>query len=117
MITVPTLMPWIDLLWIPIAIITMERGKKIKTALFAGGCVLLLRLQVELLQQVGFGAGFFHWLAISILQRGMITYACFILFFLIIAYYSPGTNNHVHMAASIGILILAFCVSTFVMVL
>ena len=44
-----TLYQWIDLLWIPVALLTMEKGKRLFTVGFICACVLLLRLQVELM--------------------------------------------------------------------
>lgn len=116
MITAQTLMNWIDLFWIPVALVTMEKGKKIKTCLFILGCSLLLRLQVEFLQQIGYPQGFTGWIETPVFTRGLITYSCFIAFFLIIAHFSKGGDKHVHIAASITILIAAFCLSTVIMV-
>lgn len=116
-LTSQSLYAWIDLLWVPIALLTMERGKKIFTCGFVLSCSLLLRLQVELLQQLGYPRGFLGLVETSIFTRGLVTYAAFIALFLILAYYSPGSDKTVHLAASITILIIAFCVSLFVMVL
>ena len=115
--TAHTIIPWIDLLWIPVALLAAERGKRLFTATFAGACVLLLRLQVELLQGIGFSKGFLGFLHNDILIRGMITYSVFIMLFLVLAHYSHGTDKSIHIAASITIMIAAFCVSTFIMVL
>ncbi len=112
-----TILPWIDLLWVPVALLTMERGKRLLTCGFVLSCSLLLRLQVELLQQVGYPYGFFRLMDTGIFTRGLITYGGFITLFLLLAYYSPGSNKSVHMAASITILIAAFCVSFLIMVL
>lgn len=111
------ILPWIDVLWIPVALAIMERGKKLFTCGFILSCVLLLRLQVELLHQIGLPYGFFGLMDSPIFIRGMIAYSTFIAFFLALAYYSPGADKNVHIAASITILIAAFCVSLFFMVL
>ena len=108
---------WIDLLWVPVALLTMERGKKLFTCGFVLSCTLLLRLQVELLQQLGYPRGFFGFMDSNIFTRGLIAYGAFIAFFLVLAYYSKGGDKNVHIAASITILIAAFCVSLFIMVL
>ncbi len=108
---------WADLAWIPVALLVEHRGKKIFSALFAAACSLLLRLQVDMLVGIGFPEGVFGLMDMPELMRGQITYSIFILFFFVISYYSKGANNHIHIAASITILIAAFCVSTLVMVL
>lgn len=117
MTTVQNLLSWIDLLWIPIALLTAERGKRLFTAIFAGACILLLRLQVELLRGIGFSKGFLGFMTSDILYRGMVVYGLFILLFLILAHFSKGGDKNIHIAASITIMIAAFCVSTFIMVL
>ena len=117
MTTVQNLLSWVDLLWIPIALLSAERGKRLFTAIFAGACILLLRLQVELLRGIGFSNGFLGFMTSDILTRGMVTYGLFILLFLILAHFSKGSDKNIHIAASITIMIAAFCVSTLVMVL
>lgn len=117
MMTVQTILPWIDLLWAPVAALSMEKGKRFKTVGFVLACVMVLRFQVELLQQIGMNHGFFGVMESAILPRGQVTYGIFILLFLLLAYFSPGSDKHVHLAASITIMIAAFCVSTLVMVL
>lgn len=117
MITTQTLFNNIDLLWIPVALITMERGKRLKTCAFILSCWFLLRLQVELMGELGLPKGFFGLIDASIFQRGLITYSVFILLFLILAFFSKGSDKHVHLAASITMMIAAFCVSSLVMVL
>lgn len=111
------ILSWIDFLWVPVAFATMERGKKLFTCGFVLSCSLLLRLQVELLQQTGFSRGVFGLVQMPLFNRGLIVYGGFILLFLLLAYFSKGADRNVHMAASITILIAAFCVSTLVMVL
>ena len=115
--TAQTIVDWIDLCWIPIGLLAAERGKRLFTAAFTGACVLLLRLQVELLRGIGFSNGFLGFMKSDILMRGMVTYSFFILLFLVLAHFSHGGYKSVHVAASITIMIAAFCVSTLVMVL
>ncbi len=110
-------MEYVDFLWLPLALIVTERGKRILTCLFVGASLFLLRLQVELLQQFGWGHGFLGTMESAILPRGQVTYGVFIGLFLLIARGSKGEMKHVHMAASIVILIAAFCVSSVIMVL
>lgn len=113
----PLLIQYADFLWFPVALVIMERGKKLLTCGFIGACIVLLRLQVELLQQLGHPRGIFGIMESSGFYRGLITYGVFIAFFLWIARMSIGEMKHVHMAASIVILIAAFCVSLIIMVL
>ncbi len=95
----------------------VERGKWLLTSGFVLACVFMLRLQLELMGAIGLPRGFFGLMDASLYNRGLITYAVFIGLFLILAHLSRGGDKNVHMAASITILILAFCVSSLVMVL
>lgn len=115
--TAQTLLQWIDLLWIPAGFLAAERGKRLFTAAFAGACILLLRLQVELMNGIGFTHGFLGFMTSAVLYRGMAVYGFFILLLLVLAYYSKGGDKNIHIAASITLMIAAFCVSTFIMVL
>lgn len=108
---------WIDLLWVPAALLAVERGKRFLAVGFVLACVFLLRLQVELFQQLGFARGFMGFMDSAIFPRGLVTYGVFIALFLLIAFYSKGSHKSIFMAASITILIAAFCVSCFIMVL
>jgi hypothetical protein len=112
-----TLYHWIDLFWIPVALLTMEKGKRLFTVGFILSCVLLLRLQVELMQHIGFPRGIFGVMESSIYARGLITYGAFITLFMLMAYYSKGVDKSIHIAASITMMIAALCVSALVMVL
>lgn len=115
--TAQTLLEWIDLLWIPVGFFAAERGKRLFTAVFAGACALLLRLQVELLRGIGFSNGFLGFMTSDVLYRGMVVYGFFILLLLVLAFYSKGSDKNIHIAASITLMIAAFCVSFFIMVL
>ena len=112
-----TLYPWVDLLWIPVAMAAVERGKWLLTAGFVLACVFMLRLQLELMGAIGLSRGFFGLMEASLYNRGLATYGLFIGLFLVLAHFSKGGDKNVHMAASITILIMAFCVSSLVMVL
>ena len=112
-----TLYHWIDLFWIPVALLTMERGKRLLTAFYVLACVLLLRLQIELLEDGGYTHGILGLMKSAIYPRGLVVYSVFILLFLLLAYFSKGSHRAIHLAASITILIASFCVSTLIMVL
>lgn len=116
-LNIQDLLSWIDLLWLPVAFMTMERGKRFLTCGFALSCSLLLRLQVELLHDIGYTHGFFGLIQAPVFTRGLMTYGFFILLFLLLAYFSKGSDKNIHIAASITIMIVAFCVSSLVMVL
>jgi len=108
---------WLDLFWFPMALLIVNKGQRIKAAVFVFACVFILRLQVELFEELGAVRGFLNILETPLLHRGYITYSVFICSYLVLAHLSPRVNPFVFMAASITIFITAFCVSSVIMVL
>lgn len=109
---------WPDLIWVLPALILLKGwGSKIFSSLYVLACAFLLRLQVDLLTQIGFPHGLIGLLSAPPLLRGQITYGLFIAVFLLLIFLSPGVNKHIVMALSISFIILAFCLSSVVMVL
>ncbi|MEM9469289.1 MAG: hypothetical protein AAF988_03915 [Pseudomonadota bacterium] len=111
------LMEWFDLLWVPVAVLVCKGSEKIKSAFFVLTCVLMLRLQVSLMERIGFNKGFLQWIDMSLLHRGMIVYGVAIVVFLALVAWSKGSNTYVFIAAGITVFIAAFIVSTVVMVI
>ncbi len=107
----------IDLLWVPVALLCLHKGQRLKAVLFVLACAFVMRLQIELMQSIGYGKGFFRFIDAPLYVRGLVTYSVFILGFFILSHFSPRTDSFVYIAASITIFIAAFCVSTLVMVL
>lgn len=108
---------YIDLLWVPVALLCLHKGQRLKAVLFVLTCAFALRLQIELMESIGYGRGFFRLIDASLYIRGMVAYSVFILGFFIMSHFSPKTDSFVYVAASITIFIAAFCVSSLIMVL
>lgn len=110
-------MEWLDLLWVPIGFLVLHKGQRFKTALFVLSCVLTLRLQVELMQDIGFANGFVDLLDFPLLQRGFIVYGAFIAGFMMLSHYSKERDPYIFIAAAITVFFAAFCTSSLVLVL
>jgi len=110
-------MQWIDLIWVPVAALATKGVFRLKAVLFVLLCSFMLRLQVHLMDDIGFHNGFLHWLHLPLLYRGMIVYGFFIAVFLTLVALSKEHNPYVFIAASITIFTIAFCVSSAAMVL
>lgn len=108
---------WIDLIWVFVALVVLHKGQRMKAVMFILSCVLALRLQVELMFEIGYPTGFFPLLEFPLLERGFMAYSVFIATFLALSYFSRERDTYIYMAASITVFITAFCVSTLVMVL
>lgn len=85
--------------------------------MFVLACVLALRLQIELMVEIDYPTGFFPFLDYPLLQRGFIIYGGFTAVFLGLSYLSKEKDHYIYIAAAITVFTIAFCVSSFVMVL
>lgn len=110
-------MDWLDLAWVPLALLIMPKGQKIRTVCFILLCVFALRLQIELMNEIGYPRGFLQLLNYPLLERGMIAYGTFIAIFMCLLHYSREKDPYVFIAASITVFIVAFCISSFILVL
>lgn len=110
-------LPWLDLFWLPVAMLVVHPEQRVKSAIFVLACAAMLRLQGQMMESIGYGAGFFglwHW---PLLYRGMAGYGAGIVFYLVTAWFSPKTDPYVFMAAAITIFIASFCLTCGLMVL
>ncbi len=108
---------WLDVVWVGIAPLILHRGQRLKAMIFALLCVIVLRLQVESLEQVGVRhglSGLFHW---PLLTRGFVVYGIFNLVYLILSRLSPATRGPIYLAATLSIFFMAFVASTIVLLI
>ena len=109
---------WIDLIWIPVAMIALKRRLWIKTFVFILICVFSLRLQLELMDSIGYGErGILTFVDMPLYHRGLIVYGLSILLFLILAHFSARTMASVYIAAMLSVYITTLCISMVVMTL
>jgi hypothetical protein len=111
----PLFYQWIDLLWVPIALAMTHRGHRLMGVIFVLACVGTLRLQVEIMDSIGFSNGIMGLLHADAFRRGLIVWSILIAFFLLLARLSPGAFYAVFMAAALTIYFLAFTVSMLIM--
>lgn len=108
---------WLDAVWIPVAALMVHQGQKIKAVVFVLGCMVAMRLQVELIQSTGFTKGVLGLIDMPLFQRGLLVYSLFIVLFIALSYFSPGTRGVIYLAASISLFFMAFFVGSVVMLL
>ena len=108
---------WLDILWIPAAYFIVRKIQRIYAIGFVIICILVLRLQNELMTDIGYAQGFLPFLSVPALYRGFVVYGVFIGLFLLLSRWSRERDRFIYVAASITVLFVAFCVSTFVMFL
>ena len=108
---------YLDALWLPVALLVVHKGQKWKAAAFIGLCMVVFRLQMEIMDSTGFRTGFTGFFKMSLYHRGLIVYGIFILLYLILSRLSPYTKGIIYLAASLSIFFMAFFVSSIVMIL
>lgn len=111
------ILQWIDALWLVVALAVVHRQHRWLVLGFMAACMIMVRLQTELMIVAGYPRGILRFIESDVFSRGLITYSIFYALYLILAYYSPGTKGPIFMAASISIFFMALFVSTVVMVL
>ncbi len=106
-----------DLIWIPLVFVFAARRHWVTALILVLVCILTLRLQNELMIEIGHPFGFLPFFSMPALYRGYIVYGVLILLFLLLSSFSRRENTFVYIAAAIGSFILAFCISMAVMFL
>lgn len=106
---------WIDLFWIPVALLAAHKGHKLMAVGFILACAMTMRMQVELMESIGYATGFLPFFETPLFTRGIIVYGVVIGLHMIMSYYSPGSIRAVYLAASISLLFIGFLVSMLVM--
>jgi len=102
---------WFDLIWIPCVFIFAARRHWVTALIFVLLAIASLRLQVELMNDIGYPTGFLPLLSTPALWRGFFVYGFFIFVFLLLSFFSKRENAYVYIAAAIGMFIIAFCLS------
>lgn len=107
---------WLDIMWIPLALMIVHRAQKIKACAFILVCMIVLRLQIDIAESLGLRKGVTGFLDWPLIMRGYAVYGFFIFLFLVLSYFSPRTRGAVYLAASLTIFFMAFAVSSIVLV-
>ncbi len=112
-----TIITNLDFVWLPITWFVVHKHQRMKAFLFVLACILTLRLQVELMESVHHPHGMLSLLDSHVLYRGQMIYTLVIIFFLILAHFSPKTEKIVFFAACLSMYFLTFCFSMVMMLL
>jgi len=108
---------WLDLIWLPIGLFVVNKDQRLWVLGFFAGCMLMMRMQVELMHATGFPTGFVNLLNSQAFDRGLVIYSVFYVLYLVMAHYSPNTKGPIFVAGSISIFFMAFFTSSLIMVL
>lgn len=111
------ILQWIDLIWVPIGLLAVHKHQRAMAAGLFIGCMVMMRLQVELMHSTGFPNGFTPFLQADAHIRGLIVYTVFYVVYIVLAIYSPKTEGAVFLAASLSIFFGALFTSMIAMVI
>ncbi len=112
-----TILPWIDILWLPVLLLLVHKKHKLIAASYVIFCMITMRMEVELIKSFGYEKGIIGLFDMDLLQRGQITFAAATLFYLIISLYSRYTKPVIYMAASLTIYFFASILALIAMIL
>jgi hypothetical protein len=107
--------PWIDLIWLPVGWVMVHKGQRLKTMGFLLGSILIFRLQLELMRELGYENGFLGLIKLGLYERGLIVYGLVFAIFLILAHFSPRTKGVIFLAAALSVMIFGFILSMIAM--
>lgn len=84
---------------------------------FILSCMLMMRLEIELMDGIGYGHGILNFMQSHIHNRLLVVYSVIYMLYFVMAYYSPNTKGAVMLAASISVFFFVLFLSVFIMVL
>lgn len=111
------LLQYIDFIWLPIALLIVHKEQRLVTAAFFISCFLMMRLQIEMMVSVGYPTGILPFITWPVRDTSMAVYMLFYIAYIALAYWSPNTNKHIFLAASISIFFGAMLTSMVIMLL
>lgn len=106
---------WIDLLWLPAALLFSRPRHRWMAAVLALACLLTFRAQLWLMS--GHPDGYFGWLAALVAWRGLVGYSFGLAVFLGLAWASPGAGASIYAVAAILFYFMMFATSMLAMLL
>ncbi len=111
------ILSYIDLIWAPIIFFLVAKKHRWYAVTFVLGCLLMMRMEYELIDSWGFGKeGFPNMLLDSDPYiRGIITYSIIFAIFIVLSLYSKRTEPVIYMAACLSIFFFALIVSFVIM--
>ena len=106
-----------DLIWLPLALVIVKPHQRILACCFFVFCMVMMRMQVELMQTIGHSRGFLGLLGYDAKTRGLAVYSLSYVIYLVLVLFSPYARGTLLMAASISVFFAALFISMIVMCL
>lgn len=111
------ILQWLDFIWVALALVCVRKEQRGWALGFFISCMIMMRLQVELVQSTGYDTGFLGLLDYPAQARGIAVYSVFYVFFLVWTMFSPYAKGAIMMGVSISVFFAALFTSMLVMCL
>ena len=109
---------WGDSFWLVAAILIPRRkAHKLYALAYIGACMLMLRLQIEFMMDIGYPRGIMPLMDMPLYFRGLWAYGIIHAVYFLLAYFSAGSRNVIFMAFSITLFFAGLTLSSLLLVL
>lgn len=108
---------YLDILWLVIALLIVKRHQRFVVLGFFVFCMVMMRLQIELMQSIGYPRGLLGLIGYDAHMRGLAVYSLAYVIYLALVVFSPYARGTLLMAASISVFFAALFTSMIVMFL
>ncbi len=110
-------MNYIDALWILLLMITLKRGQRLWAAGFVASCMLMMRLMIELMAEIGYPNGILGLIDMPLFIRGLWVYGVIYVLYVALNIAFPATKGIFLVASSLSMFFIAAMIFAGVMVL
>jgi hypothetical protein len=108
---------YLDALWLLVALLIVKPHQRLWACGFFILCMIMMRMQIELMASTGFTRGFLGLLPYDARTRGLAVYSLAYVIYLVLVLFSPYARGTLLMAASISVFFAALFTSMIVMCL
>lgn len=111
----PIFYSWCDILWLPALLFVVHKPQRLLAAGYVVFCMIMLRLEVGFINEMGFTNGLTGFITMQAFSRGLIVFSIGSLIFGGLSYVSPRTKGSIYLAASITVFFTSSLISFIVM--
>ncbi|MFK7839871.1 MAG: hypothetical protein AB8B83_06015 [Bdellovibrionales bacterium] len=108
---------YIDLIWLPVGIVLVHKEQRIVAGAFFISCFIMMRLQIEMMYVIGYPTGILPLLKHPVNLTAMGVYTFFYIIYLALCHWSPGSQKHIFLAATMSVFFAAMLTSQVIMLL
>ncbi len=98
---------YIDAAWIPVLALILRKGQRLWAALFVVACMVMMRLMIDFMVEIGYPRGVLGLTNMPLFMRGLWTYGAIYVFYAVMARAFPGTKGIFLIASSLTLFFIA----------